>query len=43
VCRLGTSRYIVLGSDEGDVSEGRTARQSILTVLEFTGIQRGPG
>jgi hypothetical protein len=43
VCRLGTSRYIVLGSDEGDVSEGRTARQSILTVLEFTGIPRSPG
>jgi hypothetical protein len=40
VCRLGTSRYIVLGSDEGDISEGRTARQSILTVLEFTGIPR---
>ncbi len=40
VCRLGLSRYIVLGSDEGDVSEGRTARQSILTVLEFTGITR---
>lgn len=38
VCRLGLSRYIVLGSDEGDVSEGRTARQSVLTVLEFTGI-----
>ncbi len=43
VCRLGTSRYIVLGGDEGDVSEGRTARQSILTVLEFTGIPRSPG
>jgi hypothetical protein len=40
VCRLGSSRYIVLGSDEGDVSEGRTARQSILTVMEFTGIPR---
>ncbi len=40
VCRLGTSRYIVLGSDEGDVSEGRTARQSVLTVMEFTGIPR---
>jgi hypothetical protein len=38
VCRLGSSRYIALGSDEGDVSEGRTARQSIITVLEFTGI-----
>lgn len=42
VCRLGTSRYIVLGSDEGDVSEGRTARQSVLTVMEFTGIPRSP-
>jgi hypothetical protein len=40
VCRLGSSRYIALGSDEGDVSEGRTARQSILTVLEFTGIPK---
>ena len=38
VCRLGSSRYIALGSDEGDVSEGRTARQSIVTVLEFTEI-----
>ncbi len=42
VCRLGSSRYIVLGSDEGDVSEGRTARQSVLTVMEFTGIPRSP-
>lgn len=41
VCRLGSSRYIALGSDEGDVSEGRTARQSIITILEFTGISRG--
>jgi hypothetical protein len=40
VCRLGLSRYIVLGSDEGDISEGRTARQSILTVMEFTGTSR---
>ena len=40
VCRLGSSRYIALGSDEGDVSEGRTVRQSIVTVLEFTGIPR---
>lgn len=38
VCRLGNSPYIALGSDEGDVSEGRTARQSIVTVMEFTGI-----
>lgn len=41
VCRLGQSRYIALGSDEGDVSEGRTARQSIVTVMEFTGIPSG--
>jgi hypothetical protein len=40
VCRLGSSPYIALGSDEGDVSEGRTARQSILTILEFTDIPR---
>jgi hypothetical protein len=41
VCRLGSSRYIALGSDEGDVSEGRTARQSIITIVEFTGISQG--
>lgn len=40
VCRLGDSRYIALGSDEGDISEGRGARQSILTIMEFTGIPR---
>lgn len=40
VCRLGNSRYIALGSDEGDISEGRGARQSILTIMEFTGIPR---
>lgn len=39
VCRLGSSRYIALGSDEGDVSEGRTARQSVVTIMEFTGIR----
>ncbi|OPZ97377.1 MAG: hypothetical protein BWY71_01634 [Planctomycetes bacterium ADurb.Bin412] len=38
VCRLGESRYIALGSDEGDISEGRTARQSILTILELAGM-----
>ena len=42
VCRLGDSPYIVLGSDEGDVSEGRSYRQSVLTLLEFTGIPRKP-
>jgi len=35
VCRLGHSRYIAVGSDEGDVSEGRPARQSILTIIDF--------
>lgn len=40
VCRLGQSRYIALGSDEGDISEGRGARQSVLTIMEFTGIRR---
>ena len=40
VCRLGTSRYIAIGSDEGDVSEDRRERQSILTILDFTGLAR---
>jgi hypothetical protein len=40
VCRLGTSRYIAVGSDEADVSEGRTSTsQSILTVIYFTGLE----
>ncbi len=43
VCRLGASRFIAICSDEGDVSEGRTARQSVLTILEFRGIVRGRG
>lgn len=38
VCRLGESPYIALGSDEGDVSEGRAYRQSILTILEFRSV-----
>jgi len=37
VCRLGQSRFIAVGSDEGDVSEGRAARQSILTIIDFPG------
>jgi len=41
ICRLGDSRFIAVCSDEGDVSEGRTARQSVLTVLDFRGIVRG--
>jgi hypothetical protein len=40
VCRLGTSKYIAVGSDEADVSEGRTrTSQSILTVIYFTGFE----
>jgi hypothetical protein len=43
ICRLGSTRFIAICSDEGDVSEGRTARQSVLTILDFRGIthQRG--
>jgi hypothetical protein len=40
VCRLGSSPYIAVGSDERDVSEGRTrTAQSILTILYFNGLQ----
>ena len=38
LCRLGKSPFIALGSDEGDDSEGREQRQSVLTIMEFTGI-----
>jgi len=41
ICRLGTTAFIAVGSDEGDVSEGRVQQQqSILTILAFTGITR---
>ncbi|MDP6544937.1 MAG: hypothetical protein QGH60_13165 [Phycisphaerae bacterium] len=43
ICRLGTTRFIAICSDEGDVSEGRTARQSVLTILDFRGIMNGRG
>jgi len=43
ICRLGATRFIAVCSDEGDVSEGRTSRQSVLTVLDFRGITRGRG
>ncbi|MGB2820374.1 MAG: hypothetical protein WBF17_05300 [Phycisphaerae bacterium] len=39
VCRLGSSRFIAIGSDEGDVSEGREQRQTVVTILDFTGIR----
>jgi hypothetical protein len=38
ICRLGSSRFIAICSDEGDVSEGREQRQSVLTILDFRGI-----
>lgn len=37
VTRLGQSPVIVIGTDEGDVSEGRPERQSRLLFLYFTG------
>lgn len=40
VCRLGQSDYIALATDEGDVSEGRDARDSTLIIMEFTGIRK---
>lgn len=43
ICRLGTSRFIAICSDEGDVSEGRAARQSVLTIMDFRGIARRRG
>ena len=40
VCRLGKSRFIAIGSDEADVSEGRTRQQqSILTTMYFTPLE----
>jgi len=39
VCRLADSGFIAIGSDEGDVSEGRAARQSVLTIIDFRGLR----
>jgi len=38
ICRLDSSRFIAICSDEGDVDEGREQRQSVLTILDFRGI-----
>lgn len=35
VCRVGQTPYLALTSDEGDVSEGRQGRQSILLLLAY--------
>ncbi|MCD6304494.1 MAG: hypothetical protein J7M21_05985 [Planctomycetes bacterium] len=40
VCRLGRSPYIALGSDEGDISESREQRQSLVIIMALTGIER---
>lgn len=40
ICRLGDSPYIAIGSDESDVSEGRsTHAQSVVTILYFAGFR----
>ncbi|MHC4863920.1 MAG: hypothetical protein ACYTEX_07550 [Planctomycetota bacterium] len=41
VCRLGSSPFIAICSDEGDVSEDRPHRQSVLTILYFAGFEAG--
>lgn len=41
VCRLGSTRFIAVGTDEGDVSEGRLRQQqSAVTIIYFTGLDR---
>jgi len=40
ICRLGTSRLIAIASDEGDESESREQRQSVITVMDFTGFRK---
>jgi hypothetical protein len=40
ICRLGPNPYIAIGSDEADLSEGRTMQQqSLLTIIYFTGVK----
>jgi hypothetical protein len=39
IARLGGTRFIAIGSDEGDESEGREQRQSVITVMDFTGFK----
>ncbi|UCG58641.1 MAG: hypothetical protein JSU70_03835 [Phycisphaerales bacterium] len=44
VCRLGPTRFIAIGTDEGDVSEGRTLQQqSVITIIYFTGVETPSG
>ena len=40
VCRLGPTRFIAVGTDEGDISEGRPLQQqSVVTILYFAGLE----
>ncbi len=39
ICRIGDSRYIAVASDEGDWSEGRELRQSVVTIMDFMGVR----
>jgi len=40
VCRLGSTDYIAVGTDEGDVSEGRVRQQqSMVSIIHFTGLE----
>jgi hypothetical protein len=38
ICRLADTRFIIIGSDENDSSESRDIHQSILTLINFTGV-----
>ncbi|MBP7053559.1 MAG: hypothetical protein KBE65_21320 [Phycisphaerae bacterium] len=42
LCRLGATRFIALGTDEGDVSEGRVLQQqSVIAIMYFAGVDLG--
>jgi hypothetical protein len=44
ICRLGATRFIAVGTDEGDVSEGRLRQQqSVVTIIYFAGLDRASG
>ena len=40
ICRLGSTPFIAVGTDEGDVSEGRDQQQqSVVSIIYFTGLE----
>ena len=40
ICRLGPTPFIAVGTDEGDVSEGRDQQQqSVVSIIHFTGLE----